>query len=135
MNKPLAVIDRRFFLIAIIAGGLSVLLGAFAAHGLKSLVSERMLEVFQTAVRYQMWHSLALLMLCLSTNALGASDWLRRAKFTMVVGVVLFSGSLYLLVLTGIKALGMVTPIGGVLLIAAWLFAALAVVSNGSRQT
>ncbi|KAF7775219.1 hypothetical protein PCIT_a1359 [Pseudoalteromonas citrea] len=95
----------------------SVILGAFAAHGLKRHVSEYAISIFKTAAEYQMSHGLALIVVAVLIRwgiNVSAAGWL----FT--VGIVLFSGSLYLLALTGLKWLGPITPIGGVCLIAGW---------------
>lgn len=99
--------------------GLAVLLGAFGAHALKSSLPPPRLETFETAVRYQMYHALALLATAwlITRNAPGAST----AALLFLIGVALFSGSLYLLVATGIGGLGIITPFGGVALIAGWL--------------
>jgi uncharacterized membrane protein YgdD (TMEM256/DUF423 family) len=112
----------QFFVsLAAILGGLSVAAGAFAAHGLQSKISERSLEVFHTGARYQMYHALALLLvgLLISRTAtpqpmLLASGWL------FIVGIAIFSGSLYALSLTDVKILGAITPLGGVALIIGW---------------
>lgn len=96
---------------------LSVVLGAFAAHGLKRHVSEYAIGIFKTASEYQMSHGLALIVVAVMMRwgiNVSAAGWL----FTL--GIVLFSGSLYLLALTGLKWLGPITPIGGVCLIAGW---------------
>lgn len=99
---------------------LAVMAGAFGAHGLRGLVTERSLEVFQTAVTYQMYHAIALVLVAL----LGASGLSRRllsmAAGFFLAGIMLFSGSLYLLVLTELRWLGPVTPIGGVCFMVAW---------------
>ena len=103
---------------------LGIILGAFGAHGLEKLVDSDAILTFETGVRYQMYHGFALLIL--GTNAdklLGDSKWVVRL---MLIGVALFSVSLYMLVLQGplgvsLKFLGPVTPIGGVIMIAAWV--------------
>ena len=125
----LSLFDRRILIFALAGCGLSVALGAFAAHGLASIVSERMLAVFHTGVRYQMWHSLGLIaLLVLGLNISGiCRKWLQRAKLSMCIGMLLFSGSLYLMVLTGVSKLGVITPIGGVLLIFGWVCAVIAI--------
>jgi uncharacterized membrane protein YgdD (TMEM256/DUF423 family) len=95
--------------------------GAFGAHGLRHVVSERGLEVFQTAVSYQMYHALALVAASLMP-ALGLSGkLLTLACGFWLAGMLLFSGSLYLLVLTGIHWLGPVTPVGGVCFMVGWV--------------
>ena len=108
------------------AGLLAVMAGAFGAHGLRQVVSERGLEVFQTAVSYQMYHALILVAASLMP-ALGLSRRLLvMACGFCVVGIVLFSGSLYLLVLSGARWLGPVTPVGGVCFMIGWALLAAA---------
>ena len=118
--------ERTIFSLGAFLGGLAVAAGAFGAHALKSRVAADMLAVWDTAARYQMLHALALLGLAWAVTrwpdaGLAATAWLWLA------GVLIFSGSLYLLVLTGHRWLGAVTPIGGVALIAGWAWAALRV--------
>lgn len=99
-------------------GGLGVGLGAFAAHGMKDHFDPAQMQTFETGVRYQMYHALALLG-CGVLGRLGARTGL--AAWLFLVGIVLFSGSLYALVWTGVKGLGAVTPFGGVAFLAGWL--------------
>ena len=102
-------------------GLLGVGAGAFGAHGLRGVLSERLLEVYQTAVFYQMIHVGALgLVAVLVVQGFGGA-WPRRSGVCFVAGTVIFSGSLYLLSLTGIGWLGAITPIGGVLFLSGWL--------------
>ena len=112
---------RLFLSIAAILAGLSVAGGAFASHALKERLSERALEIFETGSKYQMYHALALLAigLLLSRSEI-ASTLLNTAGFAFIVGVVLFSGSLYALSLTGIKWLGATAPLGGVAFLVGW---------------
>ncbi|WP_339644198.1 DUF423 domain-containing protein [uncultured Porticoccus sp.] len=112
---------------AAMSGFLAVALGAFGAHGLRGSVSSEMLVVWQTAVLYQMFHALALLALVVAAmrqplRLLDVAGWL------MVAGTLLFSGSLYALVITGFTALGMVTPFGGLLFMASWVVLSFALV-------
>lgn len=118
--------DRLFLIIAAFSGAISVGAGAFGAHALRARLEPRLLEVFQTGAQYQMYHALALVGVAwvasrwpgtLST----ASGWL------FVAGTVLFSGSLYAMAITGVRALGAITPLGGVCFIAGWVTLALAV--------
>ncbi|GAB3263205.1 DUF423 domain-containing protein [Chitinimonas naiadis] len=109
---------RPWLILAALGGFTGVALGAFAAHGLKATLTPAYLEVFQTGVHYQMLHSLALLGLAALASHLGTLG--RWAGRCFTVGTLLFSGSLYLLVLTGTPKLGMVTPLGGLLLLAGW---------------
>jgi len=114
--------DRTFFIIGSILGGLAVATGAFGAHGLKNIVSPELLDTWDKAVRYQMYHALALLAL-----AWAVTHWQAQIKvltlggWFFLAGVVLFSGSLYILVLSGIKWLGAITPFGGVAMVAGWV--------------
>lgn len=100
--------------------GLAVALGAFGAHGLKGHTDAHGLAVWETAVRYQAWHGLALLLLSIGWNRLSPRSF-RAATMCMLIGIFIFSGSLYVLVLSGIKWLGAITPIGGLLFIIGWI--------------
>lgn len=105
--------------IAGILAGLSVALGAFAAHGLKSRLTENLLNAFQTGVNYQMLHALALILLFILAKMIPHSLWNWSAGF-MLAGIFCFSGSLYALAITGIKWFGPVTPLGGLFFILGW---------------
>lgn len=116
-----------FLAIAAIFGGLSVAGGAFASHALQDRLTERALEVFGTGTRYQMYHALALLAIAVLLNTTSqATAWFMAAGWSFVVGVVLFSGSLYLISLAGIKAVGPVTPLGGLAFLVGWSCLAIA---------
>lgn len=111
---------RAGLLLAAFFAGTGVGLGAFAAHALKSRLSVEYLAVFQTGVHYQMLHALALLVLALLAQRLpGRLLLVAGSLFTL--GIVLFSGSLYALTLSGVTALGMITPLGGVAFLLGWL--------------
>ena len=114
---------RIFIAIAAILGALSVAGGAFASHALKSQLSDRALEIFETGVRYQMYHALALLFLALLLWQLqpDAPTPLVASGILWIVGIAIFSGSLYALSLSEIKWLGAIAPIGGVAFIVGWL--------------
>ncbi len=113
--------SRVFLAIAAIFGGLSVAAGAFGAHALKERLSERSLEIFETAARYQMYHALALLLVALLlTQEEFPQPMLVASGWTFVIGILIFSGSLYALSLTDIKVLGAITPLGGAAFIAGW---------------
>ncbi len=101
-------------------GVLSVLLGAFAAHGLEDQLSDRYMGTFRTAVLYHFLHTLALLAVISLSDHLAKASLCHWAAVSFAAGIVLFSGSLYLLVLTNTPALGMVTPVGGLAFIAGW---------------
>ena len=119
---------RTFLLAGALAGFVGVAFGAFGAHGLRGRLSPDMLAVFETGVRYQMYHALALMLTAAlmmpgrieSDRAAAAAGWL------FVAGIVLFSGSLYLLAVTGITVLGAITPIGGVAFLLGWACLAIA---------
>lgn len=114
---------KQILTIAAISGMLAVALGAFGAHGLKKIISPEMLEVYKTGVQYQFYHTFALL-------AVGILMQFRQSKalnwsaYLFMAGIVLFSGSLYALAISGIKVLGAITPIGGVAFIAGWVMLA-----------
>jgi uncharacterized membrane protein YgdD (TMEM256/DUF423 family) len=110
---------RLFLMLGAVNGFLAVALGAFAAHGLQGRLSPQRLEVFQTGVEYQAMHALALLTVGLLASAATPAA-LRTAGWAFTVGILLFSGSLYLLVLTDTPALGMVTPFGGTAFLVGW---------------
>lgn len=100
-------------------------LGAFGAHGLKAVLSPAMLEVYKTGVTYQMWHALGLGLIAVFAQQAPSEKCLRWAGWLMFAGIVLFSGSLYLLALLNLKWLGMITPLGGVAFLVAWVLVAL----------
>lgn len=116
---------RIFLLLAAFAGFTGVALGAFAAHGLKARLSAEYLAVFQTGVHYQLIHALALFGVALLLQRL-PSGLLHAAGSLFALGILLFSGSLYLLTLSGIGKLGMITPLGGLAFLAGWLCLGLA---------
>ena len=112
--------DRALYICAGVAGFTGVALGAFAAHGLEASLAPEMLAAFETGVRYQMYHAFALF-----AAAWGWARWQRKSFSTagilFVIGIVIFSGSLYLLALTSTRSLGMVTPLGGLAFLAGWI--------------
>lgn len=110
---------KLFFALGAVFGGLGVALGAFGAHALQSTLTPEDLATFETGVRYQMYHALALLAVSWAGTqweaaTVGAAGW------SFVIGIVVFSGSLYVLVLTGHRWLGAVTPIGGAAFLLGW---------------
>ena len=107
--------------VAAVLGGLAVAAGAFGAHALEGKLSEHYMGVFQTAVQYQMFHALALLGVALIGMVRPDASWVVPAAWAFLVGVVLFSGSLYALVLSGVRVLGAITPIGGVAFLVGWI--------------
>ncbi|MEY4966683.1 MAG: hypothetical protein RL274_2266 [Pseudomonadota bacterium] len=116
---------RRWLFIAALMGGLAVILGAFAAHGLRSVLSDKMLAAFETGAQYQMYHALAIGLAAFAVRG-RAARLANAAAALFLIGTLLFSGSLYLMAFTGLTALGMVTPIGGLAFLAGWTLLALA---------
>ncbi len=111
---------RLLCLLGAVFGLLGVALGAFGAHGLKAVLADEMLETFETGARYQMYHALALITVgWIGRTARGS--WVSWAGWSFVAGILLFSGSLYVLALTGIRSLGAVTPVGGLAFIVGWV--------------
>ena len=120
--------DRTFLLIGAALGFLGVALGAFGAHALKSRLSPEMLAVFETGVRYQMYHAFAVLIVAAGIGHIGNARLLVIAGWFFFAGILLFSGSLYALALTSVGMLGAITPIGGLLFLIGWL---LLIVNSG----
>lgn len=122
-----------FFIVAgAVNAAIAVMLGAFGAHGLKDKLSERYLAIWETAVQYQMFHALGLLAIGIlaSSSIWGASPQLNWAGYLLLAGIIIFSGSLYALSLSGVGVLGAITPIGGVLFIAGWILLIIAAVKG-----
>jgi uncharacterized membrane protein YgdD (TMEM256/DUF423 family) len=113
---------RWLFLFAGVSGMCSVALGAFGAHSLRDRLPEQMMRTFQTAVDYQMYHSLALLITCYLALQWSACAALRWSAHLFAAGIICFSGSLYLLSTLNLMIMGPITPIGGLMFIMAWLF-------------
>jgi uncharacterized membrane protein YgdD (TMEM256/DUF423 family) len=120
--------DKTFLFVGALAGFLAVAFGAFGAHGLRGRLTPDMLAVFETGVRYQMYHALALLLVAavMPRDAVHGAKAIAAAGWLFVAGIVLFSGSLYLLAVTGVTVLGAITPIGGVAFLAGWALLAFA---------
>ena len=114
MNARLALGLAAVFLFAAVA------LGAFGAHALRTKLAPELMAVFQTAVQYHFWHALGLLAVGILLLQRPDSGALAAAAWLLVAGIVLFSGSLYLLALTGVRGFGAVTPVGGAAFLAAW---------------
>ncbi len=123
---------KMFMLAGSISAALAVALGAFGAHALKARVEPAMLDVYQTAVQYHFYHALGLFVVAMAAAHLpsGASGPVKWAGLAMITGTVLFSGSLYLMSLTGQRWLGAITPLGGTAFITAWVLLAVAVVRS-----
>jgi len=114
-----------FLFLGAISALIGVGMGAFGAHGLKAILSPELLAVYQTGVTYQMWHALGLMGIALMRQQIPESKLLIWAGWLMFIGILVFSGSLYLLVLLDLKWLGMITPVGGVSFILSWLLIAI----------
>lgn len=117
---------KGFLLTSTLLGALSVALGAFGAHGLKKLVPVETIGTFETGVRYQFYHVFALLAVAILIEKF-PGDWMRWAGILFIIGIVLFSGSLYILTAlkatntVGLSGIGAITPFGGLFLIAGWI--------------
>ena len=105
---------------------LSVLLGAFGAHALKARLTPEMIQVYKIGVEYQFYHALGLLFAGIIGFQID-SKWIGRSAIFLGIGIILFSGSLYLVAISGIKAIGAITPIGGSSFVAGWISLAIAV--------
>ena len=116
--------SNLFIGLGAVSAFIAVSAGAFGAHGLKQLLDSEMLAVYQTAVDYQVFHSLGLIMIGI-LEKIAPRHCHQVAAWTMLAGIFIFSGSLYILSTTGIKWLGMITPVGGLSFLAAWLILAL----------
>ena len=112
--------DRNFLLIGAVFGFLGVAFGAFGAHGLRNRLSPEMLAVFETGVRYQMYHVLALLGVAAAIGYVGSARLLVVAGWAFIAGIILFSGSLFALAVTSVSILGAVTPLGGLAFLVGW---------------
>ena len=113
--------SKTFFILASFSGFLGVAFGAFGAHGLKNKLSPEFLQIFETGVRYQMYHVFALFAVSWAIANFHAG-WATKAGWLFTAGTIIFSGSLYILTLSGVRTWGAVTPIGGVLLLVGWIF-------------
>lgn len=113
---------KVFVMLGAINMAIGVILGAFGAHGLANIISPDMVKVFQTGVQYHIYHALGLLLVAILLIPYPKTGGLHTGGWIMLAGIILFSGSLYLLALTGMKFLGPITPIGGVCFIVAWIW-------------
>lgn len=111
---------------------LAVAFGAFGAHGLKNMITPELLAVYQTGVTYQMWHSFGLIAISLMQQHDSQSGLLKWAGALMFLGIVLFSGSLYLLAILNFSEIGKITPLGGVSFLVAW---SLLIIFSGKKSS
>ena len=123
---------KLFFILGGINAALVVMLDAFGALGLQTKISAEMLAVYQTGVHYHLFHALGLLVVGLVATQIADSTYLKWSGWLMLAGIVLFSGSLYMLSVSGLRWLGMVTPLGGTAFILAWALFVMAVLKASS---
>jgi uncharacterized membrane protein YgdD (TMEM256/DUF423 family) len=121
--------ERLFGFLGALSGLLSVALGAFGAHGLRQRIVPEMLAVFETGVRYQVYHALGLFAIAWAIGRWGSTQF-TWAGWLFVAGTVVFSGSLYTLALTGTRWIGAITPVGGVCFLAGWVCLAWGIVTG-----
>ena len=112
---------KLFLILGAINAFLAVALGAFGAHGLEGKITEKYLKTWNTGVTYQMFHAMGLFVIAFLTAKLPQTSLLTVAGWSMFIGIILFSGSLYVLSTSGIKVLGAITPLGGVAFLVAWV--------------
>lgn len=121
--------NRNILLAGAVFMALAVLLGAFGAHALKNVLSPEMLTIYHTGVEYQFYHALGLLIIGVIGFQI-KSKLIGWAGILLTAGIILFSGSLYVLALSGIKGLGAITPIGGISFVAGWIILAIGIVKH-----
>ena len=121
---------KVFLILGGFNAALVVLLGAFGAHALKARLSAEMLAIYQTGIHYHLFHALGLIAVGLVATQIPASAYLRWSGWLMLAGIILFSGSLYVLSVSGLRWLGMITPFGGVAFIAAWIVFVIAIAKS-----
>jgi uncharacterized membrane protein YgdD (TMEM256/DUF423 family) len=119
-----ALFSRSMIFLGSLNAATAVTLGAFGAHALKTELASDLFTIYSTAVQYHLYHALGLFAVAMAASISPESIWIKASGWSMVAGTVLFSGSLYGLSLSGIRWLGAITPIGGILLIASWIMLA-----------
>lgn len=119
---------KAFLILGALNAFLAVALGAFGAHGLEGKLSERLMDVYKTGVQYHMMHALGLIFIALLADRFTGSNLIHWAGWTMFIGIILFSGSLYALSMTNVGVLGAITPFGGIAFLTAWTFVAIAAI-------
>jgi uncharacterized membrane protein YgdD (TMEM256/DUF423 family) len=117
---------RRYMTIGAILSMLGVIIGAFGAHALKDVIGEAHLKTYETGVQYHMIHALGILLVAVLTHVVGESPKLLWGARLLLIGIILFSGSLYVLATTGVTQFGYITPLGGLAFIAGWILIAIA---------
>ncbi|MCP3761524.1 DUF423 domain-containing protein [Domibacillus sp. A3M-37] len=121
---------KLFIILGAVNAFLAVALGAFGAHGLEGKVEAKYLEIWKTAVQYQMFHAIGLMIVGFLMGQFPGSSALNWSGWLMMAGIVLFSGSLFILAVTAISKLGAITPLGGLAFLAAWILVIIATVKN-----
>jgi len=121
---------RLFILLGSANAMLAVVLGAFGAHALKVRLDETLLKAYQTGVEYHFYHALGLILVGVIAMNIPVSIWLKSSGWMMFIGIILFCGSLYILSIFNLRWLGMVTPLGGVLFILAWLSLCITIIKH-----
>lgn len=129
-SLPMPQTAKVFLILGSFNAALVVLLGAFGAHAMKVRLSAEMLTVYQTGVHYHLFHALGLLAVGLVATLISDSAYLRWSGWLMLTGIILFSGSLYILSVSGLRWIGIVTPFGGMSFIAAWILLVVAIVKS-----
>jgi uncharacterized membrane protein YgdD (TMEM256/DUF423 family) len=122
--------SKKFLAIASFMMALAIALGAFGAHGLKNIVSSSMLEVYKTGVEYQFYNTIGLFLVAILMNFKQESKKLITSAWLILIGMLIFSFSLYFLVILNLPILGAITPIGGTLLIIAWLMVTFSILKD-----
>ena len=126
---------KQFLSVSFVLGAIAVALGAFGAHAIRELVDEKAIQTWQTAVQYHFYHLFAIALVAILLKQ-GVNVWYKRAGYLFIAGILVFSGSLYTMILlkatgaTSVNWLGAITPIGGVCFIAGWLFLLIGVRKN-----
>ncbi|HIF52172.1 MAG TPA: DUF423 domain-containing protein [Thiotrichaceae bacterium] len=129
MNE-INITAKLFLLLGSANAMLAVMLGAFGAHALKTRLDENLLKVFHTGVEYHFYHALGLILVGIIAMNIPVNIWIKNSGWMMFAGIILFSGSLYLLSILNLRWLGMFTPLGGLLFILAWLSLCIAIVKH-----
>jgi len=124
---------RKYFAIGAIGAALAIALGAFGAHGLKDIVEERMLANFETGVRYHMYSALGIMLIALASKLVASDKKMSLGALLVTIGTCIFSGSLYVMALTGLTILGAITPIGGVLMIVGWVIVVVSILKTQDK--
>ena len=124
---------RKYFAIGAIGAALAIALGAFGAHGLKDIVEERMLANYETGVRYHMYSALGIMLIALASKLVANDKKMSLGALLVTIGTCIFSGSLYVMALTGLTILGAITPIGGVLMIVGWVIVVVSILKTQDK--